>query len=51
MRMGSPKYPTPAQIAALRKAAETGPPEARTLTAGRLTLTVPPSGLVVVEIR
>ncbi|HEV2326528.1 MAG TPA: glycosyl hydrolase family 39 [Terracidiphilus sp.] len=50
-QMGSPKYPTRAQIEALRKAAEIGPPEVRSITGGRLTLTVPPMGLAVVEIR
>lgn len=50
-RMGSPKYPTQAQIVALRKAAEMGSPEVRAVTDGRLTLTVPPMGLAVVEIR
>ncbi len=50
-RMGSPKYPTKAQIEALRKAAEMGPPEVRRLERGRLTLTLPPMGLAVVEIR
>jgi xylan 1,4-beta-xylosidase len=48
---GSPKYPTQAQTAALRKAAELGPPELKSLRGGRLELTLPPMGLAVVEIR
>ena len=48
--MGSPKYPTQAEIAALRKAAELGPPEVISLHRGRLELTLPPMGLAVVEI-
>jgi len=50
-KMGSPNYPTKAQIEALRKASETGPPEVRPIRDGRLTLTIPPMGLAVVEIR
>jgi xylan 1,4-beta-xylosidase len=49
--MGSPKYPTQAQTVALRKAAELGPPEVKSLHGGRLELTLPPMGLAVVEIR
>jgi xylan 1,4-beta-xylosidase len=48
---GSPKYPTQSQTAALRKAAELGPPEVKSLHGGRLELTLPPMGLAVVEIR
>ena len=50
-KMGSPKYPTQAEIAALRKAAEMGPPESTTIRQGRLTLTLPPMGLAVIEIQ
>jgi xylan 1,4-beta-xylosidase len=50
-KMGSPKYPTAAQIAELRTAAETGPPEVKSLHGGRLELPLPPMGLAVVEIR
>ena len=49
-KMGSPKYPTEAQVAALRKAAEMGPPQAEPLSGGQFTLTVPPMGLAVIEI-
>ena len=49
-KMGSPQYPTQAQIAALRKAADMGPPQVESLHGSRLTLTMRPMGLAVVEI-
>ena len=49
--MGSPNFPTREQTAALRKASEMGPPETRTVQRHRLTLTLPPMGLAVVEVR
>jgi xylan 1,4-beta-xylosidase len=48
--MGKPRYPTFLQIAALKKASQPGPPEIRKLKGDRLTLTLPPKGLAVVEI-
>jgi xylan 1,4-beta-xylosidase len=48
--MGSPKYPTQQQIAALRQASRIGPPRDVALRGGRLTLTIPPMGLALVEI-
>jgi xylan 1,4-beta-xylosidase len=50
-KMGSPKYPTQVQIDALRKASEIGPPEVRAIRDGRLSITIPPMGLAVVEVR
>ncbi len=50
-RMGSPRYPTESQIAELKKSSDPGPPEVRRLDGGQLTLTIPPKGLAVVEIR
>lgn len=50
-QMGSPRYPTQAQIAALKKASEIGPPETASLHGNQLTVTVPQKGLAVVEIR
>ena len=47
--MGSPRYPTPAQIKALRHAAKLKPPRVVALTGGTLPLTLPPDGLAVVE--
>jgi xylan 1,4-beta-xylosidase len=48
--MGKPRYPTFQQIAALKKASRPGPPEIQKLTGNRLTLTIPPKGLAVIEI-
>ena len=50
-KMGSPKYPTKAQIAELKKASEIGTPETSTLHNGQLTLTIPQKGLAVIEVR
>ena len=50
-KMGSPKYPTREQIAALKQAAQIGPPEDVELKDGQLTLVLPPKGLAVVEVR
>ena len=49
--MGSPLYPTPEQIAQLQHVAELPSPEARQISNGSLTLTIPPHGLVVIEFR
>ena len=48
--MGSPAYPSQEQIEALKKASQSGPPEMRTLDGNKLTVTVPPMGLAVVEV-
>lgn len=50
-KMGSPKYPTQQQIDALRKASNIGPPEIHPVHDNQLTLTLPPMGLAVVEVR
>src|SRR5581483_7201717 len=47
--MGSPRYPTPAQIRILRAAAELPAAKIEHIAAGSLDLTIPPHGLVVVE--
>jgi len=49
-KMGSPRYPTPAQLSELRKAAALPAPEIQDLHNGELTLSIPPQGLVVIEI-
>lgn len=49
-KMGSPNYPTRAQIEELRNDADAGPPEVRAIAQHQLTLTIPPMGLAVVEI-
>jgi xylan 1,4-beta-xylosidase len=50
-KMGSPPYPTAAQLEALRKAAEIPPPEVQKLSGGALTVTLPPDGLALIELR
>ena len=50
-KMGSPAYPTKAQIEALRRVAQLGPPEPVALDGGRVRVLLPPMGLAVVEIR
>jgi xylan 1,4-beta-xylosidase len=49
--MGSPRYPTPDQIAALRRAAELPPPVAMLLESDEIALTLPPKGLALIEVR
>jgi len=49
--MGRPDYPTSRQIDELRRAAELPSPETRTFAGGRLTLTLPPNGLALLEIQ
>ncbi len=50
-KMGSPRYPTQAQIGELKKAAELSPAEARDIKGGELTLTLPSYGLALVEVK
>jgi xylan 1,4-beta-xylosidase len=48
--MGSPRYPTRAQLDTIRKAAEIAPPELRTLDArGQLVLDLPAEGVALIE--
>jgi xylan 1,4-beta-xylosidase len=49
-RMGSPRYPTQAQIQQLRQAAEPGRPGSGKLNQDALTITVPPQGLALVTV-
>lgn len=49
--MGRPPTPSREQIVALRKAGEPAPPEHLAIEGHRLKLTLPPQGLVVVELR
>jgi xylan 1,4-beta-xylosidase len=48
--MGSPRYPTQAQVEALNKASTLPAPEDRRLDKGALELTLPVNGLAVIEI-
>jgi xylan 1,4-beta-xylosidase len=50
-KLGKPPYPTQAQIAQLHRAAEIPPPESRRLQNGRITISLPPQGLALIEIR
>ncbi|MFZ0286073.1 MAG: glycosyl hydrolase family 39 [Terriglobales bacterium] len=50
-KMGSPRYPTEAQIRELRLAVELPAPETRQLKHGEMTLTLPAHGLAVIEIK
>jgi xylan 1,4-beta-xylosidase len=50
-KMGSPRYPTKEQVAALRSVAKLPPAEQLQVTAGRLALTVPPNGLAIVTVK
>jgi xylan 1,4-beta-xylosidase len=50
-QMGSPQNPTRAQIDELRKAAQLGDPVGVPVQDHRLTVTVPPMGLALIEIR
>jgi xylan 1,4-beta-xylosidase len=48
--MGSPKYPTPAQVAALKKVAQIGPAQKIDVQDGRLQISLPPMGLALVTV-
>jgi xylan 1,4-beta-xylosidase len=50
-KMGSPAYPTPAQIHELRRATEMVAPETHTLKNNELTLEIPSKGLVLIELK
>jgi xylan 1,4-beta-xylosidase len=50
-RMGKPRYPTEEQIAVLKLASNPGPTEVRKLQDGRLTISIPPKGLAVIELK
>jgi xylan 1,4-beta-xylosidase len=49
-KMGSPRYPTLAQVSELRKAAALPAPEIQDLRSGQLTISIPPQGLVLIEV-
>jgi xylan 1,4-beta-xylosidase len=48
--MGSPRYPTKAQIAELNKASTLPPPEKGNLKDSTLALNLPVNGLAVIEL-
>lgn len=49
--MGSPRYPTQAQISALNSSSRLGEPESRKLDHGALELMLPVNGLAVIEVQ
>jgi len=49
--MGSPVYPTMAQLKQLRDAALSNSPETQEIKNGELTLALPANGLAVISIR
>ena len=50
-KMGSPKYPTQAQVEALRKASDPGQAEERADPRSQTDVNIPPMGLAVIEIK
>jgi xylan 1,4-beta-xylosidase len=50
-KLGRPQYPTEAQIAQLRRAAEIPEPESKSLQNGEISILLPPQGLALIEIR
>jgi xylan 1,4-beta-xylosidase len=48
--MGSPAWPTRAQITELRKDSNPGSPEVEAIQGDQLTVSLPPMGLAVIEI-
>ena len=51
LALGSPRYPTEAQIRKLRGAAELSPPEVYELKNGSVTIKIPAHGLVLLELK
>jgi xylan 1,4-beta-xylosidase len=49
--MGSPAFPTSAQIQALRQAAQLPSPESTPIRNGQITLQLAPDALVLIEVR
>jgi xylan 1,4-beta-xylosidase len=50
-KMGSPKYPSKQQIEELQKVAQEVPAEAVSIREGKFSVTIPSSGLALIEIR
>lgn len=50
-KLGSPQYPTRAQVGEINRAAEFGPSETINLSGGTLAFEIPVNGLVVLEVR
>jgi len=50
-KLGKPPYPTQDQILQLRRASEIPPPESILLENAKITISLPPQGLAIIEIR
>jgi xylan 1,4-beta-xylosidase len=48
--MGSPAFPTPAQVQSLRHSAQLPAPESLSIQNGRIELRLPPSALALIEV-
>jgi xylan 1,4-beta-xylosidase len=49
--MGSPRYPTEAQVRELNEASKLSPPEKSTLREGKIDVDLPVNSLVLLEVR
>jgi len=49
--MGSPRYPSQAQVKTMRDAAKLSPPEVHAIHNHTLDITVPPNGLDIITLR
>jgi xylan 1,4-beta-xylosidase len=49
-RMGSPRYPSEAQVRALNEASKLSPPEKATLRGGKIDVNLPVNSLVMLEV-
>jgi xylan 1,4-beta-xylosidase len=50
-KMGSPRYPTEAQVGELNEASKLSPPEKTTLREGKIDVELPVNSLVMLEVR
>jgi xylan 1,4-beta-xylosidase len=50
-KLGSPPYPSPKELEQLRQAADLQAPESESLQHDEITVTLPPEGLAVLEMR
>jgi xylan 1,4-beta-xylosidase len=50
-KMGSPQYPTPAQVEDLNRGTALPAPEQRRLDRGKLVLTLEPNALVLIHVQ
>jgi len=50
-KIGSPQYPTMAQVDQINREGELPPPEAIALKSGEIEITIPPNGIAVLEVQ